>query len=244
MRYNEWRVNKFDTPSVAMTNKCIILDLDQTLIATQDSTQDLAKLGIITNPKLLSLRRRTYYFNLEELERRGDGTSYGYWGITRPHLTEFLIFCFSYFKTVAVWSAGQKPYVEAIVDHIFKDIRPPHIVWTANDIEWGIDRRVKKPLSKMIKILNNPFDIENVLALDDNPSTFSENIDNGILIPEYSPACTLDGLSRDDPTLLQLKAWLLQPHVMTSADVRLLEKDNIFSTPLHNYNTEVVANFK
>src|SRR5690606_31782804 len=109
-------------PSTSLTNKCIVLDLDQTLLATQESINSLHELGILSNPNLLSLRNRTYYFTIEDLEGPGIGTKYNYWGVTRPHCHEFLLFCFSYFRVVAIWSAGQRPYVESIVDYLFRDL--------------------------------------------------------------------------------------------------------------------------
>jgi hypothetical protein len=227
-----------DIPSVSITNKCIVLDLDLTLVCTQDNTESIKDFKILTDPSLLALRRRTYYSVIDDLNAPGTGTKFDYWGITRPHLNEFLLFCFSYFRIVAVWSAGQRAYVEGIVDHIFKDIRPPHVVFTHDDVIEEPDRIIIKPLEKMFNsnpILQKYMNFENTLALDDNISTFRDNPDNGILIPPYEPAPSINAMSRDDPALLQLKAWLLQPEVADSPDVRTLDKSLIFKTPLSSY---------
>lgn len=233
-----------DIPVVSTTNMSIVLDLDQTLIATQYDISSLKDLKILSNPKLIPLRNRTYDISLEDLGRPGIGTKSNFWGVTRPHITDFLIFCFSYFKIVAVWSAGQRPYVEAIVDHIFKDIRPPHVIFTYDDIESGPNGEILKPLTKMINsnpVLKRHMSLNTILALDDNPTTYSPNIGNGVLIPPYLPSSNdnikpnINALSRDDPTLLQFKYWLLQPEVVSNTDVNKLDKSTIFTTPLETY---------
>lgn len=233
-----------DIPATSITNKCIVLDLDQTLIATQDSIDSLKQFKILSNPQLIPLRNRVYYMTIEDLEKPGIGSKYEFWGVTRPHIHEFLIFCFSYFKIVAVWSAGKRPYVEAIVDHIFKDIRPPHIVFTYDDIDIDSNGNIIKQLNKMINydpIIKRNMSLANTFVIDDNALTFQLNENNGVTIPAYlnNPVLNVDALGRDDPTLLQLKYWLLQPEVVNSTDISNLDKSNIFAVSLENYKSKI-----
>lgn len=231
-----------DIPLTSITDKCIVLDLDQTLIATQDDTESLQHFGILSNPQLISLRNRVYYITIEDLEKPGVGTKYDFWGVTRPHIDEFLIFCFSYFKIVAIWSAGKRPYVEAIVDHIFRDLPKPHVVFTHDDIIIGPKGHIGKPLTKLIEsnpVLRRNMSLQNTLAIDDNSMTFYQNNDNGVLIPAYDPALNLNALARDDPTLLQLKLWFLQPEVVAAKDVTTLDKSKIFSTSVQSYKDKL-----
>lgn len=246
-----YHVASDDISRVSMTNKCVVLDLDQTLIATQDDKDSLKDLKILSDPNLLSLRNRTYHITIEDLEKPGIGTKYDFWGITRPHTKEFLMFCFSYFKIVAVWSAGKRPYVEEIVDYLFKDLPQPHIIFTYDDTIIGPGGHVEKPLTKMIEInpvLRRNMSLQNTFAIDDNSSTFHKNRGNGILIPAYNPALNVKAMERDDPTLLQLKYWLLQPEVANSRDVNTLDhprdantisRPNIFSTSLDFYKAKL-----
>lgn len=229
-------------PSASITDKCVVLDLDQTLIATQEDMASLKQLDILKDPQLLPLRSRTYYITIEDLEKPGIGTKYDFWGVTRPHVKEFLLFCFSYFKIVAVWSAGQRPYVEAIVDDIFRDLPKPHIIFSHDDVDVGPGGRIEKPLNKMIEshpVLRRFMSLQNTLAIDDNCSTFRNNNENGILIPAYDPALSVSAMGRDDPTLLQLKYWLLQPEVVSARDVTTLDKSTIFTTSLDTYRTKL-----
>lgn len=227
-----------DIPSTSITDKCVVLDLDQTLIATQDHIESLKELNIMSDPKLLLLRNRVYHITIEDLEKPGIGTKYDFWGVTRPHVKEFLLFCFSYFKVVAVWSAGQRPYVEEIVDSIFQDLPKPHIILSHDDIEYNSSGHIEKPLTKMIKfnpMLTRLMTLQNTLAIDDNPSTFVKNYGNGVLIPEYDPDLSIDAFNKDDQRLLQLKYWLLQPEVINSRDVNMLDKSKIFTTSIETY---------
>jgi hypothetical protein len=231
-----------EIPPASITDKCIVLDLDQTLIATQENIESLKQLNILSDPNLISLRNRVYYITIEDLEKPGIGTKYDFWGVTRPHLYEFLIFCFSYFKIVAIWSAGKRPYVEAIVDHIFKDLPQPHVIFTHDDIETGPKGHILKPLHKMIEsnsVLRRNMSLQNTFAVDDNSMTFFDNYNNGILIPAYDPSSSVNALARDDPSLLQLKYWLLQPEVVNARDVTVLDKSKIFSTSLEAYRIKL-----
>lgn len=227
-------------PAVSITNKCIVLDLDSTLLHTQGGVDSLEQLKILSDPELLELRQRIYYFTLEELEGPGTGTSYKYWGVSRPHVHEFLLFCFSYFKIVAVWSAGQPKYVEAAVDHLFRDLPRPHVVFTSEDMESVNVDDPLKPLQKMIDsdpVLAKYMRISNTFAVDDIDTNFTSNPGSGILVPPYRPAKKINAMKRDDPTLLQLKAWLLRPEVVAAEDVALLNKDTIFTTGINTPTT-------
>src|SRR5204863_1613896 len=132
---------------------------------------------------------RIYYINIEDLEGPGCGTSHGYWGVIRPKVKEFLIFCFKYFRYVIVWSAGKRFYVEAIVDHLFKDLPKPHYVFSWDDTVFR-NKVTYKPLTKIYEAMskkygNHLMNEATTLALDDTDTTFSENIENGIQIPAY-----------------------------------------------------------
>lgn len=228
-------------PVKSITNKCIVLDLDSTLIHTYlpdkqnpvESIKFLSQLGIMRDPKLMDLRRRTYMISMDDVvDKKGTGIKTEMFGITRPHVTEFLIWCFSYFKIVAVWSAGRKKYVEAIVNFLFRDIRRPHIVYTYDDLDGIHTNSLTKPLQKMIDEipgLEKYMSLANTVILDDNLSVFySVNPDNGILIPAYKPPWNVRTLRTDDVALLKVMQWFKQEDVIRSKDVRTLDKTKIF----------------
>ena len=218
-----------------LTDKCIILDLDETLVHSHgEGNIDLLKeLQIFTDPKHIDLRERTYKITMEDVvDKKGAGIKTEMWGIIRPHVRDFLITCFNYFKIVIVWSAGRKNYVQAIVDQLFNGIRPPIIVWTYNDVEKLPNNTLHKPLKKLMdKIpgLDKHMSLENSFILDDRLGVFSEcNLHNGIQIPCYKPSFNINSLRENDIALKKLTSWLLQPEVVNCKDVRKLDKSKIF----------------
>lgn len=232
-----YRVAADEIPNISITDKCIVLDLDSTLVHTQDREESRERLQqIMSDPKLLDLRKRLYNIKIEDIDQPGSGTLDEFWGITRPHIEEFLIFCFSYFRVVAVWSAGARLYVEAIVDRIFKNLPKPHIVFTKDDIRpKGTNIKDLELLFSVDPLISKTMNFENTFALDDTPSTFSRNQDNGVLIPKYEPDPQIDSLARDDPALLQFKYWLNQENVISSTDVREIDKSEIFNHDVGYY---------
>lgn len=231
-------------PERAMTDKCIVLDLDETLVHsyTENNSYDLETLKdlrIFTDPENIDLRERTYKITIDDVvHKKGTGNKTEMWGILRPHAREFLIACFSYFKIVIVWSAGRKNYVHAIVDYLFKDIKRPVVIFTYDDIEKLPNGTLIKPLNKLMENvpgLKKYVSLENTFILDDRASVFHEpNPYNGIIIPAYKPAFNLRSLRSDDIAFKQLIRWLMSPEVKESKDVRTLNKNKIFETSINS----------
>ena len=218
---------------MSITDKVIVLDLDETLVCVTEEMGVYKELGIDQIP---NLRKNCFVMDLDDpVDFRGTGKHNSFWGIRRPHLREFLIFCFSYFKAVIVWSAGADRYVEAIVKEIFSGIADPHLVYARSKCVTDARARNHKPLSKMIRDepgLSQYMSLSNTFAIDDKTSTYIDNPENGIQIPVYEPAFRISSLSSDDIGLLQLKDWLLRPDISGSTDVRTLDKSRIFEQPL------------
>jgi TFIIF-interacting CTD phosphatase-like protein len=223
-----------DVPEKPLTDKCIVLDLDETLVHTADDFNKLAELKILTDPKLADLKSRIFNVTLHDVtELKGSGVVTKMWGITRPHLTEFIKFCFSYFRIVAVWSAGKKRYVEEVVNTIFSNIRMPHIIFTYNDCAYGQRNVLVKPIAKLISQisgLEKYMSLNNTFIIDDRETVFtSVNPHNGIIIPAYDPDPNITSLRKDDKSLQQLMQWFSSPTVIASNNVQLLNKSNIFT---------------
>lgn len=221
-----------------LTDKIVILDVDETLVHTYQNFNKWMELKIMTDPKKIDLRSRCYVINLE------NDKSIGYqehmWGVKRPHLEEFLKFCFNYFKYVIVWSAGTYDYVHSIVDDIFKDTYRPHAILTRVDCAGPLNN-LEKPFWKLISIVPElkqylrtegleSDNIKNMFIIDDRLRSFNRNPNNGILIPVYEPDTTVDGIRKDDLALPQIMNWLMRPDIMQVDDVRRLNKGNIFQT--------------
>jgi TFIIF-interacting CTD phosphatase-like protein len=236
-----------DIPSKPLTDKCIVLDMDETLIHSCEDIGKLKELNILCDPAKLDLKKRTYVLSLDDVVyKNGTGIKTDIWGIVRPHVKEFLISCFAYFKTVIVWSAGKRKYVEAIVDHLFKDIRRPHVIYTRDDCEIGNGNLLVKPLQKMIDNengLSKYMSLKNTFIVDDRLSVFEyDNPDNGIQIPAYKPDFNEHSLRTDNIALKQLMIWLNRPEVMDCKDVRELDKSEIFQkNSTNDTNMEMIS---
>lgn len=222
------------------TEKCIVLDLDETLVHASDDMDVYNRINILSDPLLMDIRDQSYVITVDDVShKRGTGSKTQLWAMKRPYLREFLIFCFNYFRIVAVWSAGTNRYVQKTVEAIFGDIAMPHIIYTRDDCE-DVSGQLYKPLRKMIQ--NEPgiigfMSLENTFALDDRESTYSRNPGGGILIPPYEPHPSINspkGLRVKDNALLQLMNWLKTDEVFNCDDVSSLDKSNIFSRSLNS----------
>ncbi len=232
-----------------LTDKNIVLDLDETLIHTfiPEDTYDkrspnkkhhgysLRDFDFLFNDnRYYHHKSRLYLLDIEKLKRKyGYDLDDSYWGFYRPNLMEFISFCKQYFNKVIVWTAGVSQYGIGICDLIFDDHCKPDLILTRDDCE-TYNRRISKPLDKLydhpdLKGILTP---ENTLIIDDRKSNFYYNPNNGITIEPFDPEKDnipiKKWLETPDNRLMEIKDWLMQPHVMYSRDVRTLNKNGIF----------------
>lgn len=216
-------------PDQSLTDKAIVLDLDETLVHTFESTEWIKTQKIFTDPQQYPLKNRVYKLSIDDVVNElGEGVLHELAGVLRPHLMEFILFLFFYFRVVCVWSAGKQKYVHEIVRLIFRQSREPHLIFSYNDCKMGIDG-IEKPLEYMYNIpgINKLMNAKNTFVIDDRNDTFVKaNPGNAILIPEYKPETW--GLKGEDNSLIQLINWFCRDEVINSEDVRLLDKSNVF----------------
>ncbi len=226
------------------TEYTIVLDLDETLLHTMPDKTSALENTILTNPQYIETRGRHYHITLNDFRTaKGSGTRDDYWGVKRPHLNLFLGFCFSYFKHVVIWSAGQKPYVHGVTNAIFDDVGVPDIIYSYDECaKIPVTDDYHKPLSKLISDPNIPgLKPEQIFFIDDRPENFLEYQTNAIIIPKYRPY-TSTAMASDDYALLQLRQWFMLPNVINSTDVRLLPKSDIFTRSLIDNSDLKISN--
>ncbi len=218
------------TPNT-ISDHCIVLDLDETLVHTFEDTNSIRLLNIQKDPDYIRMRKRMYIIDIDDPStKRGEGVHFYMWGLLRPGVKKFLMFCFSYFKIVAIWTAGKRRYAEKIVQEISKDVREPHIVYCFDHCLDHTGTCTTKDLEKIISECRKEMSIKNTFMIDDRMYNFELNPDNGILIPPYHPIQKKEILiDESDPTLDTLQKWFLKPEVIASKDIRELDKSNIFS---------------
>jgi len=203
------------------TNLNVVLDLDNTLINTFDDYDSLIHLEIFKKPCFLDIRERVYFFNLDDEK---------YWGVFRPYAKEFINFCFEYFNTVGIWSAGERDYVDAIIENLF-DTNKPHYSLSRDECKYCDKREIFKPLN-IIYETNNYFTPKNTLIIDDNEYTMKMNRDNGILIPAYEPELTVESIRKPDYAFPSICRWLTTSEIMYCDDIRKQCKLSIFTSLL------------
>lgn len=209
------------TPS----NKTIVLDLDETLVHSCEEMADIRYL----NFKDGQVSERFYQMQLQNQYQTPM------WGVTRPHTKEFLNFCFDYFDSVIVWSAGLPAYVDSIVKYLFQDIGDPDLVYARDRcVQTPNAKNLCKPLEILIQDRPDLFptdDLSSIFIVDDRTYTFEScNPHNAIHIPSFSPDPKRDvKMGADDTALVQIMDWLMTSKVRNSRDVRTLNKDTIFS---------------
>lgn len=220
------------------TNKCIVLDIDSTLVYSDEDTKNYDQLIVESKKTGANLKSRTYFVNLIDIgEEPGTGKLSNLWGIIRPHYFEFALFAASYFDKIAIWSAGHYRYVHSMCDILFPDLfLQPEIILTRDDCAIDDDKSYYKPLSKIFDAKLG-FTPENTFVVDDRSDTFSRNSQNGILIPAYTPDLNLTGVLNDDAALQQLICWLSLDSVSKSSDVRKIDKSSIFNTSIDTYKS-------
>ena len=149
--------------------KNILLDLDQTLIFSED----LSKFR--PSPK-------TRLFDYKKLDN-------SYITFARPHLQEFLDYIFKNFR-VAVWTAASKGYAKFIVDNfiLIKPGRKLDFVFYSYHCNLSTNSgNGLKGLNMLCeKFKLNGYNKKNTIIIDDNHEVKRIQIDNCYHIPEFN----------------------------------------------------------
>jgi len=217
-----------------MKDKYIVLDLDSTLVSSEEDFQVFKQ--------ILENRKSDEYFlydRVHDFLYNTGKTSIPMWTLLRPYTREFIYFCLTYFNGVILWSAGQKHYVYNIKNILFPtEIHQPFLVLTSDDTSFNVKKSIiNKPLTKVYEMLKTSTP-QNTLVVDDRSDTFSLNYHNGILIPKFEPN-SLHDINKDDVTLLQLIGWLCTDEVLNCEDYRSLDKSKIFTTSIEEYSNRI-----
>lgn len=187
--------------------KHLVLDLDETVVHTEDDMERYYELGIPTNPNLAHIRQNTFVMRLVDVVgARGAGETEMWWVSKRPQLDLFLHYAFQTFQTVSVWTAAKQRYAEAIVGEIFKDHPRPYVLWHWEMCKYDDNGNLTKPLKDLADYMKVP--LSDMCILDDNMSTFSANKENAIWMPRWDPKPTIRDLGRPDDVFIKLiRMW-------------------------------------
>jgi hypothetical protein len=168
--------------NIKKKNIHLILDIDCTLLYASQIKDDRFKYIPIYFDKI-SLRKKkpTLYIYL------------------RPNLQPFLSYCFNNFKSVSLWSLGQKSYVN-IINHLLQSIyNIPKFKTVLSRSDYASDyleycpiNKIWRPrmnmLSKNLQYLfndNNEFNQKNTLFIEDTINAHVNNFKNIIQIKRF-----------------------------------------------------------
>jgi hypothetical protein len=195
-------------PNNSLTDMCIILDIDNTLIHAVR-------------------RENNTLYNENEFKIDLKDADDIYIGIKRPYLTAFIKFIFEHFKLVCIWSLGNREYVHSVVNALFVE-QKPHAIFSREDSPFIYNTSTyTKPIVKISKcndICRQYMSLKNTIIIDDLYTNFNNNEDNGILIPRFEYT-KIKEFKYNDIDLLKLMLWLQKNH---KEDLIKIDKSKIF----------------
>ncbi|MDE1460337.1 HAD family hydrolase [Spartinivicinus poritis] len=141
-----------------MSDKLLILDLDETLIHAE----------------------------LIPLELPHAFVACPYFIYTRPYLDEFLAFCQQHFK-LAVWTTGNQLYADTIVAHLFGSADQLEFVWARDRCisHYHSELDCNYYIKDLKKVKRHGYDLEDVLVIDDSPEKLERQYSNLIPVAPY-----------------------------------------------------------
>jgi TFIIF-interacting CTD phosphatase-like protein len=186
-----------------MMKKLVILDIDETICY------------VTTNEAEISRKPCHIMIFDSALEK---GTRYHLY--SRPDLSAFLDFLREHFK-VAVWTASDQDYCDAVVERLFPTGYPLLFQWAfprcsiirPRDPHHPYPRQLLKRLQKVKQKYRIP--LEHMLMIDNTPSKLLENYGNLIPVVDYRG-------SQNDTELRLLSSYLMR--LKSVPNVRTLEK--------------------
>lgn len=154
----------------------------------------------------------------------------------RPHFEQFVARCARAGITLAVWTAASNRYAALVTRYLFgpgcanllfvyDGSRCPGL--NRPDVTSAASRNAAsfwKPLKKVWRradVRKKGFGRHNTLMVDDTPTNFVNNRDNGVFIPRFDHR---DAKASQDDYLLHLATWLEHAAKLQEPDVRLLDR--------------------
>lgn len=212
----------------SMNDQTVVIDMDECLIHTFYNCTGTKYFNMIEkNTNTLPIRKYLFEVYTDKTIGRKNPS----FGILRPGLAEFLVYCFSRFRRVILWSAGEDYYVQQVSEYFFNITnRMPDAVYARSKCFVTNDGMYTKPILHLSKDFPE-ISLESCFFIDDNPDNSFFNKENHILIPEFSPKCTPDDIEyalNNDRCLYDLIEWFESDEVKNAPDVRKLDKSKIF----------------
>eukprot|EP01083_Nonionella_stella_P093857 263221_1 len=203
------------------SNKCIILDIDGTLIDTL--------------PEQIYKEQKN---NLSISRKPDHITDEGDYIWKRPGLDAFIKFCFDNFQHVSIWTAASQEWADVfirnLIGHQYRDsfTQNGNFVWSRSRLSkqfrmryfyhYGNDVITHKPLSKVWRSRtrrSEGWNKYNTLIIEDTPRNCVDNYGNAIYVDTYE---IIDDTDNSDKCLFNLMKYLAA--LLQVDTVRCIEK--------------------
>eukprot|EP00747_Dinoflagellata_sp_TGD_P031643 gnl/TRDRNA2_/TRDRNA2_135448_c0_seq1.p1 gnl/TRDRNA2_/TRDRNA2_135448_c0~~gnl/TRDRNA2_/TRDRNA2_135448_c0_seq1.p1 ORF type:complete len:411 (+),score=52.94 gnl/TRDRNA2_/TRDRNA2_135448_c0_seq1:76-1308(+) len=208
------------SPASNSVPKCIVLDIDGTLIDSLGLFEVSEKLG-------------------EDAPEPAFQDEDGDCIFPRPHLEAFLDFCFVHFAAVAIWTASSRRWAETVVRAVLGPRRPWAFVWSQERCVTdytcchGLScymPTTRKPLSKVWRSGARRalgFTRESTIMLEDTPANCGRNHGNGFIVPTFDIVAAVNAARTagrpandiEDDSLLRFMTHM-ETAVLPAANVR------------------------
>jgi len=171
-----------------MTRKLIILDIDETLIHASEIRLSYA-------PDFVTSLYAVY---------------------KRPHVHEFIDFCFARFR-VAVWTTAGEAFANSVVEVLFNKEQNLEFVWSRQRCTQIFDAEYREYayIKNLKKVKKWGFALDEVIMVDDTPFKLHKNYGNLVRVNEFTG-------DKGDNELHLLMAYLKDLELVES--IRKVEK--------------------
>jgi len=151
---------------------------------------------------ILDLDETLVFGTREPIDREADfRVAEQYHIYKRPHLDEFLDYCWTEFQ-VAVWTSSSQDYAETVVEGIFDRAgRHPLFLWARDRCTRRFDPEMRDSywVKNLGKLKRKGYRLESILMIDDSPEKLQKNYGNHIRVSPYL------GADADEELLLLMR---------------------------------------
>ena len=186
---NTYQKNNYFLPDNNSGKKTLILDLDETLIHSSLKPFNIKDEITI---KINSSKDKNKYDN---------NTNYIIYLLKRPYLDIFLSIICDIFEVI-VFTAGVPDYANSILDKIDTEKKIKYRLFRDHCIKINKDKYIKN-----LFCLGR--DLKNVIIIDNNPISYTLNIDNGLPISTWESNPTDNELIKLIPLLQYLSKYII-----------------------------------
>jgi RNA polymerase II subunit A small phosphatase-like protein len=159
------------------------------------------------NLLILDIDETLVHATREPWSVRYDFRAGNYYIFRRPHLDEFLAFCFERFD-VAVWTSSARSYAGIVVPEIFGEPERLRFVWSRERCtrKFFPEEKDFEYVKDLKELRKKGYDLRQIIVVDNTPQKLNRNYGNLVRIDDFEGEQTDKELKRLIPYLQELAA--------------------------------------